>query len=289
MKNIRYLLEYLILFTIFILFSLLPLNLVSIIGGKIFQFFGPFSNAHKTSISNLKKVFPNISEEKINKIALKSWENLGKTLVEIIILNKLLNTKNDKIEIQGINYLEEIKKRNEQVIFFGIHQANWELLVPLIDRLGIKLGAIYRHINNPFINNLILKSRNKTIVNSGTFYTPKGKESAKEVLLAINQGKSIILLIDQKDNAGEIINFFNHDVKTQTGFLKIARKNNLKLIPVQNIRKKVNNFNIIFHKPIDLKNKNNNEIDTMNDIHKIIEKWIESNPDQWLWQHKRFN
>ena len=38
-----------------------------------------------------------------------------------------------------------------QVIFFGLHQANWELLVPTIDKLGIYVGAVYRHINNPYI------------------------------------------------------------------------------------------------------------------------------------------
>ena len=38
----------------------------------------------------------------------------------------------------------------------------------------------------------------------------------------------------------------------------------------------------------------NNEVeisdkDMMIKIHKIIEKWILENPQQWLWQHNRFN
>ena len=41
-----------------------------------------------------------------------------------------------------------------------------------------------------------------------------------------------VLLIDQKDSAGEDIPFFNKLVKTQIGFLKIARKFNLPIIAV---------------------------------------------------------
>ena len=72
-----------------------------------------------------------------------------------------------------------------------------------ISKLGIDVGAIYRHINNPLIDKLILEKRNITIKDSKTFYTPKGKESAKEIIKAINDKLSIILLIDQKDSAGE--------------------------------------------------------------------------------------
>ena len=289
MKRALYLLEYLILNIIFFIFKLIPINYVSVIGCKFFQIIGPFSKSHNTAFLNLKKVFPSWSEKKISKNLSKSWNNLGKTLSELIILNKLLNNENKRIKILGIENLKKIKNNNKPVIFFSIHQANWELLVPTLDNLGIKVGAIYRHINNPYINALIIKIRSKTLNNKETFYTPKGKESAKEILLALNKGQSFILLIDQKDSAGKNVKLFNHSVKTQTGFLKIAKKNNLELIPVQNIREKINNFKIIFHPPMNPFKANLDEISAMSEIHKIIEKWIKEKPDQWLWQHKRFD
>ena len=49
-------------------------------------------------------------------------------------------------------------------------------------------------------------------------------------------------MIDQKDSSGEEVYVFNKKVKTQTGFLKIARKYNLPIIPIQN--KRINNGNI---------------------------------------------
>ena len=289
MKKISYLFEFFFVFIVFCVFRLIPMNLVSLIGGKFFQIVGPFSKSHKTAILNFKRVFPNLSEREIKKNISECWSNLGKTFIELTILNKLLNEKNQKIEMIGIEHLNKINKKNEQVIFFGIHQANWELLVPSLDKLGFTLGAIYRHINNPYINTLVINIRNKTLHGKETFYTPKGKESAKEIISAINKGQSIILLIDQKDNAGSKVKLFNYDVKTQVGFIKIAKKNNLKLIPIQTIRKKINNFNIIIHPPINPSISKKNDIDAMLEIHELIEKWIIEYPNQWLWQHKRFD
>ena len=78
------------------------------------------------------------------------------------------------------------------------------------------------------------------------------------------------------------------NVKTQIGFLKIARKNNLNLVPIQTVRKNNNNFKIIFHPSINPFRNQKNDIDAMIEIHKIIEEWIKEYPSQWLWQHKRF-
>ena len=289
MKKISYLIEFFIVYIFFYILRLIPMTLVSLIGGKLFQIAGPLSRSHQTAISNYKKVFPNKSEKEIKTNISKSWNNLGKTVIEFTILKKILNEKNNRIKIIGNKYLDQIKEKNEQVVFFGIHQANWELLVPSLDKLGIRIGAIYRHINNPYINALISNIRTQTIQSKESFYTPKGKESAKKILSAIQKKQSIILLIDQKDNAGNDVKLFNYNVKTQTGFLKIAKKNNLKLIPVQTIREKINNFRIIFHHPMNPFNNHKNDIDIMSEIHEIIEKWIKKNPDQWLWQHKRFD
>ena len=289
MKHISYLFEFIIVFILFYIFRLIPINMVSLIGGKLFQITGPFSKSHKTAISNFKKVFPSLNKKEIKKNISKSWNNLGKTFIELTILNKLLNENNKRIKIVGIEHINQIKKKNEQVISFGIHQANWELLVPSLDKLGIRVGAIYRHINNPYINTFVVNIRSNTLHSKETFYTPKGRESAKEILSAINNGKSLILLIDQKDSAGSKVKLFNHNVKTQIGFLKIAKKHKLKLIPIQTIREKINHFKIIFHSPLNPYNIYRDDIDVMSEIHKLIEKWIIENPDQWLWQHKRFD
>jgi KDO2-lipid IV(A) lauroyltransferase len=253
-----------------------------------FMFLGKFSKYNQIAKNNCKMVFPNLNEKEITKIINNSWQNLGHNLFELTFLKKLLKDKH-KIEIKGLEVLEKIKKENLPVIFFSIHSSNWEVCVPFLDRNNFKTGAIYRHINNTFFNRYIYKQRTNALKTNDSFYTPKGKVSAKEILEGVINSKNIFLLVDQKDSAGTEVNFFGKKVKTQTGFLKIARKYKLKLIPMKNIRLPDNKLQITFEQPLLHNNDEISDERKMLEINYIIEKWIRENPDNWFWQHKRFN
>ncbi len=286
--SIRYFLEY-FLFKI-ILFLLLPFSkkISSKIISNSFMFFGKLSKYNEIAKNNCKVVFPNLNEKEITKIINNSWRNLGYNLFEITFLKKLVREKNS-IEIKGLDVIEKIKKENSQVIFFSIHSSNWEICVPILDNSGFHVGAIYRHINNSFFDKYIYKQRTEALKTKNSFYTPKGKVSAKEILEGVIKNKNIFLLVDQKDSAGNVINFFGRKVKTQTGFLKIARKYNLKIVPIKNVRLPNNNLQITFEQPLLHDNNEVSDEKKMLEINAIIEKWIKQNPDNWFWQHKRFN
>ena len=286
--SIKDIIEYSVFRFFLILFNLLPIKISRKIGSRIFLFFGKLSKYHLIAIQNCKIVFPDLKKKEINSIINKSWENLGQTIFELIKLKALFEDKK-LIKVIGNENIKEIKNRNIPSIFISIHHSNWEIAVPLLDRLGIHTGAIYRHINNSLIDKLIYQKRNASLISKNSFYTPKGKKSAKDIIEGIKINKSIFLLIDQKDSAGEKISLFGKNAKTQIGFLKIARKYNMPIIPMQNQRLENGKFEITFHKPIYNNNKAISDKTTMLNIHKMIEKWIKSKPDQWFWQHNRFN
>ena len=286
--SFRYFLEFFIFkIIIFLLFPFSKKVSAKIISNS-FMFLGKLSKYNKIAQNNCKMIFPNLNEEEITKIINKSWKNLGHNLFELTFLKKLLKDKN-KIEIKGLEILENIKKENLPVIFFSIHSSNWEVCVPFLDHNDFKTGAIYRHINNTFFDRYIYKQRTSSLRTKDSFYTPKGKVSAKEILEGVINNKNIFLLVDQKDSAGTEVNFFGKKVKTQTGFLKIARKYNLKIVPMKNIRLPNNNFQITFEQPLLHNNIQVSDDKKMLEINSIIEKWIRQNPDNWFWQHKRFN
>ena len=287
MKQIIYFLQYIGFIFIYFLYKVLPLNLSLKISSFLFRTFGKFSRANKTAINNCKSVFPNLKDEEIQNIVKKSWNNLGITVCELLRINDIF-IKN-KIKYINLENIEDFIKNKKQAIFISIHQSNWEVIVPGLDRIGINIGGIYRHINNNFIDKLILNIRQNSLVSKNSFYTPKGKKSAKDVVDAINKSSSIVLLIDQKDSSGEEVMFFNKKVKTQTGFLKIARKYNLPIIPIQNKRIDNGNIELTFLEPLYHNNLEINDTQMMEEIHNKIEQWIKAEPSQWFWQHKRFS
>ena len=286
--SFKYFIEFFIFIIIILFLNLFPKSISSNAISNSLLFLGRFSKYHQIAKKNCKIVFPDLDDYEITKIIDNSWKNLGKNLFELTHLNKLIN-KLDSIEIKGFEILEKIKMESTPVIFFSIHSSNWEICVPILDHNDFNIGAIYRHKNNNFFDKYIYKKRTEALKTKNSFYTPKGKVSAKEVLDGINNNKSIFLLVDQKDSAGNLIDFFGKKVKTQTGFLKIARKYDLKIVPMKNVRLPNNKFQITFEEPL---HHNNNQISDdkkMLEINSIIEKWIKENPQNWLWQHKRFN
>ena len=287
MKNFSYLIQFLIVRFFLLLLKILPLSFSKLFSCFTFRILGRLSSAHKTAIKNCKFVFPNLSDYKIRNIVDKSWDNIGKTICELLRLEQILSK--DNIFIKGLDNIKKLNNTNQQAIFISIHQSNWEVLVPTLDRQGLKIGAIYRHANNVYLDKLVLNLRNRSLKSASSFYTPKGKKSAKDLIEAIKKNFSIILLIDQKDSSGEDVLFFNKMVKTQIGFLKIARKFNLPIIPIKNTRLKDDKIELDFLEPILHNNNEINDTEMMEKIHSIIEKWIITNPNQWFWQHKRFN
>jgi len=285
---IRYLIEFSLFKIIFFLLHLFPKRISSNIISNSFLYLGKLSKYNQIAKNNCKIVFPDLNEKELTKIVNSSWKNLGYNLFEITYLKKLIKEKN-AIEIKGLEILERIKKEISPVIFFGTHSSNWEICVPILDHNSFKIGAIYRHINNKFFDRYIYKKRTDALKTKNSFYTPKGRMSAKEILEGIINNKNIFLLVDQKDSAGSLIDFFGKKVKTQIGFLKIARKYNLKIVPVKNIRLPNNKLQITFEEPLEHNNKQISDERKMHEINNIIEGWIRENPGNWFWQHKRFN
>jgi len=286
--SIRYLIEFFLFKIIFFLLQIFSKRISSMIISNSLLFLGKLSKYNQIAKNNCKIVFPDLDEKEITKIINNSWKNLGKNLFEITYLNKLVNDKS-AIEIKGIKVLERIKKETTPVIFFSTHSSNWEICVPILDHNGFNIGAIYRHINNNYFDSYIYKKRTEALKTKNSFYTPKGRVSAKEILDGVINNKNIFLLVDQKDSAGSLIDFFGKKVKTQTGFLKIARKYNLKIVPMKNIRLPNNKLQITFEEPLDHNNKKISDEKKMHEINSIIEGWIRENPGNWFWQHKRFN
>jgi len=286
--SIRYLIEFFLFKIIFFLLQIFSKRISSIIISNSLLFLGKFSKYNQIAKNNCKIVFPDLEEKEITKIINNSWKNLGKNLFEITYLNKLVNDKS-AIEIKGVKILERIKKETTPVIFFSTHSSNWEICVPILDHNSFNIGAIYRHINNNYFDSYIYKKRTDALKTKNSFYTPKGRVSAKEILEGIINNKNIFLLVDQKDSAGSLIDFFGKKVKTQTGFLKIARKYNLKIVPMKNIRLPNNKLQITFEEPLEHNNKQISDEKKMHEINNIIEGWIRENPGNWFWQHKRFN
>jgi KDO2-lipid IV(A) lauroyltransferase len=157
-----------------------------------------------------------------------------------------------------------------------------------LDKFGIKLAAIYRPLNNFFINPFMEYFRMKYIC---PIQIPKGVAGSREIIKKIKDGYSIAIMVDQRVSEGPRISFFNKEAHTTTIPAQIALKYNCKLVPIYIERKNGINFEMVIHKPYEITKTGVHEEDLKNNsltINQNIEKMIIKNPTQWIWTHNRW-
>ena len=290
MKLFKYFFEFISIISLFSIFKIIGLRNASNLGSILGKFIGPFFRSKNLIKLNIKIGLGNINPEKEKEIINSMWSNIGRTLAEYVFLKDFkFNTTNfSHMKINGSKYLEEIKNSGKPVIFFSGHFANFELMAMELDKSGIKTAAIYRPLNNFFLNPLMEYLRMKYICPT---QIPKGRMGMREIISKIKDGYSVALMMDQRVSEGLKIPFFNKPAFTTTIPAQLALKYDCKLVPIFLERKDGPNFEMTIHEPYKIEKTGNDEEDTKNIIHKInqiIEKMVIKNPTQWIWSHNRW-
>ena len=143
----------------------------------------------------------------MNNIKKDMWNNYGRTLSEYMFLKNFRNNKlKSIIQLEGGEILEQIKKEGTPVIFVSGHFSNFELMAMQIEKSGIDLAAIYRPLNNIFLNIVMERIRKKYICKN---QIKKGTRGVRELLKLYKKGYSVALMIDQRVSQGIKSKFFN--------------------------------------------------------------------------------
>jgi len=290
MKIVKYFFEFISIISLFCIFKIIGLRNASNVGSILGKFIGPLFRSKKIIKQNIKTGLGEMDEQKESEIINDMWSNIGRTFAEYVFLKdfKFNRTNFDHMKINGISHLEEIKKNNETVIFYSAHFANFELMAMELDKFGVKLAAIYRPLNNFFLNPLIEYLRIKYIC---PIQIPKGVSGSREIIKKIKDEYSIALMVDQRVSEGPRLSFFNKEAHTTTIPVQIALKYNCKLVPIYIERKNGINFEMVIHEPYEITKTGVHEDDLKNNsltINKNIEKMIIKNPTQWIWTHDRW-
>jgi KDO2-lipid IV(A) lauroyltransferase len=285
MKSVKYFIQFLIISILFIIFKILGLNYASYISGKIISFIGPFFRSKDLIKSNILKALPSLKHHEIENISKKMWTNYGRILAEYVFIKDFRNTKfKNNIEINGQEILDKIKKNNEPVIFVSGHFNNFELMAMHIEKSGVNLAAIYRPLNNKFLNFIMERIRKKYICKH---QIKKGISGTKQLLSFFKKKTSLALMIDQRVSQGIKSEFFKNDAFTTTIPAQFIKKFKCKVVPIYIERVKNVHFRLTIQEPLAYSNDESIESITL-DLNHVLEKLILKNPEQWIWSHNRW-
>ncbi|MDB9802052.1 lysophospholipid acyltransferase family protein [Candidatus Pelagibacter ubique] len=285
MKKIKYFFEFLIISSLFIVYKFLGLKISSHFSGKLFETFGPIFRSKNLIKTNIQRAIPKINSSKIKSITKDMWNNYGRTLSEYMFLKGFRNDQfRSNVNITGKEILQKIKLEKTPVIFISGHFSNFELMAMEIEKSGVNLSAIYRPLNNIFLNILMEKIRKEYICKN---QIKKGTSGVRELLKLYKKGYSIALMIDQRVSQGIKSKFFNQEAFTTTIPAQFIKKFNCKVVPISIKRHNGVNFNIKVENPIEF-SKNSSTEKITRELNIWLEKTILKNPGEWIWSHDRW-
>ena len=270
------------------LFRLLPLDLASSLGGRLFRLIGPLTRTHAVAEQNLMLAFPEKDADWRRQILAEQWESNGRTVAEFPNMDRILPSTG-RVEVVGGERLAEIAAGGKPVVFVSGHFSNCEVMPAAIVNAGVPCEITYRAANNPYVDKRIRDSRFRYGVR---LFAPKGGDGAREMLEAMGKGVSVALMNDQKFNRGGVAApFFGHRVMTAPGPTRLALRFGTVLQPMTVERTKGARFRVLVHEPIVLQQTGDRTADIAEGVRRVtamVEEQIRRRPAEWFWVHRRW-
>jgi KDO2-lipid IV(A) lauroyltransferase len=277
------------LIKILFLISKLPLKILYIFSDVIF-FLNYYLVGYRKEVitQNLRKSFPEKSDEEIKKIRKKFYLNFSDYLVETIKSFSISETES-RVRMQHINQdlFHEIQKEGKNIILLAGHVFNWEWINALARIVPQKhCHPVYRKVNSNFWENQMKRVRNKF-----------GNEAleANEVILNIfrnkNDGDSIYMFVaDQTPHYSHVnygLEFLNQRTPVFIGYDKLATRMDLAFIYCEMKKVKRGYYQVNYYR-IYPNNEKFTEHEVVKKFHKMLENTLHKHPDNYLWSHRKW-
>ncbi len=288
----RYFAEYLMLRGVIALVRALPLDTATRWSAGAWAFIAPKTRRHKRALANLALAFPEKTPEEREAIAREMWGNLGRVMAETMRLDHILDEP-ERVEVENPQLLERYRGRMGPAICASMHMGNWELAMLPLTRAEAKPAAVYRLVDNPYVD-LYLRSQRKKLYPGGLFARGKdaGHATARVIGAYVRKGGRLGFMADLYDRRGVEVLFFGHRARSNTVPAMLARRLGTRLWVGRCIRVgKGSNFKVVVK---ELKVPRTEDADA--DVKWIVarmqeqfEAWIREHPEQWMWSNRRYS
>jgi len=274
------------------LLRLFPMDSAIGVFERFARWLGPKLKRHQVALDNLELAFPEKSIEEREKIAIESWAQMARGLLEyghLDVIFDLDDEGQDSERIEIINAEQFIKLRDDGLpaILFTGHLANFELMPMTAAKFGLQVKSLFRAPNNKYVAKRIATARKD--VSKNLIASRQG--ASFQLMSALERGEHVGILVDQKFRRGINVPFFGHDAPSNPLLAKLARRYDCPVHGARTIRLPDGRFRLEITDELDLPRTEDGDIDirgTTELVNKVVEGWVREYPEQWLWIHRRW-
>ena len=238
---------------------------------------------------NLRRAFPEKSDGEILRIVQGVYRNIGIVAAEFFDIPRL--TKENiaaQVEAEGVENCEKALAKGQGLLLFSAHFGNWELSAAAASLLIKPAVVIYRTLDSPLLDRLVLRVR------SATGNIPLAKDHAmRPMLRALKQNGILGILIDQNVAwyEGVFVDYFGRPACTTDGLALLAMHTEAPVLPAYMVRLPNGRYRMVFGQEVEVIRTGDRDADVLANTQrftKVIEEIVRRYPDQWLWLHQRW-
>ncbi len=298
-RDLQFRLEYALLRAIVGLVRLLPLETAAAISAKAWRLLAPRIDPkrHARALANLAIAFPEKPEAERLEICMAHWENLGRVMAETMQIDRLIEDPT-RIRIVSDRLFSRYKDKLGPAIGVSLHMGNWELSIWPFIEAHANPAAVYRTVNNPYIDRY-LRWQRRNLYPGGLFGRGKvegehgdDQKTARILTDFVRRGGRLGLVCDLYDRKGLAVPFFGEDAKTQAIGAMIARRVGSRIWMSCCKRVGTSSRFEIEIKELRVPRTRNIGEDVrwiMVEMQKQFEAWVREAPEQWMWGNRRWS
>jgi Kdo2-lipid IVA lauroyltransferase/acyltransferase len=298
LRDVQFRLEYLALRAIVGIVRAVPLDLAIRISARTWRFLAPkiSPKRHARALANLAIAFPEKPQAERLAICLAHWENLGRVMVETMQLDRIVRQP-ERIEIANQAMFQRYKDKLGPMIGVSLHMGNWELAIWPLTVAGANPAAIYRAVNNPYVDRY-LRHQRRDLYPGGLFGRGKvegdhgDKQMARQLMEHVKNGGRLGIVADLYDRSGIPVPFFGEDARTVAGPAMIARRTGARIWMSRAVR--LDNACRFRIEILELQtprtaNQGADILACTTMMQAQFEAWVRDKPEQWMWSNRRWS
>jgi len=263
------------------LLSLIPFKVQMFLGEILGKLLYKFLHKRRKVVTwNIRKCFPDFSQDDVTKLAKENFMRLGQGFFEIC--NSYFWS--DKKYMKKLKNLEEFKKKMEAVkntknLLLVPHTGNIDFVVRA-PSLFMKVNGMQRPAENKVWNKIMTEGRKKYITE---LFLPN---EGRKLLKTLNKGDSVLYLPDQDYGYKKSIflDFFNHKALTVIFPSLLVKRTRCKVFLLTLVKE--DDFYVADIEPLMLRGESVEE--DLKIVNSAIENFAQNNKKEYFWIHRRF-
>ncbi len=182
---------------------------------------------------NLRLIFPELSADERARIRREVADNFGRSFIETFSA-RAFQRRAPWGPPQGPGWaaLQATLAQGKGALLVGGHFGQWEAVRGALKARGIEVGALYRPLNNPWLERDYIEN----MTEHGAPMLPRGGAGMRELIRHLRAGGVVAILLDQYVLDGAPIEFLGHPAPTGTAIGALAARFGVPMIPAYGTR-----------------------------------------------------